>query len=333
MKATIYPNLFYNEKVKANPYIKDFISALYDSGIQIANPPHKNPLFSICFKIINSDFYFFHWIEDVTNHKFGYLQAFMAVIFIVRIKLHGKKIIWFLHNKSGHTTRHIKIRKLLVKILTKSADYIITHASDGLEIIEDPYKKKVIFIDHPTKNRIKFSTESKNLSPAFDLLIWGSISRYKGVLEFLRFAKKTDSPLKIKIVGKCKDNQLCRELLEESTELVDIENRSISFEELCLYIENAKFVLIPYSAESILSSGILMDSLSFGAKVIGPDVGSFRDYASSSEVNVYTFAKFDDIEYIVSLNVEPVSIEGYTRFLQRNSWSNFAKKISDVIQS
>ena len=39
-----------------------------------------------------------------------------------------------------------------------------------------------------------------------------------------------------------------------------------------------------------------MDSLSFGAKVIGPAVGSFRDYAAEPLLNVYTFHTFDDIQ-------------------------------------
>lgn len=62
--------------------------------------------------------------------------------------------------------------------------------------------------------------------------------------------------------------------------MISIEDRSIPFEELKQEIRRSRFVLVPYAAESILSSGILMDSLSFGAKVIGPAVGSFRVYAT-----------------------------------------------------
>ena len=332
MKATIYPNLPYDENITANPYIRDLISALCTSGVQVSNPPHKNPLFSICFKKIDSDIYFFHWIEDIANHKYGYLQAFMAFIFLLRIKLCKKKTVWFLHNREGHTIKHPQIRKRLVKTLTKYAGYIITHASDGVEVIEPAFRKKVIHIDHPTKNRIRTDEKLQAASPSSDILIWGTISRYKGILEYLRFNTETHSTLRIKIAGKCSDEQLLKELQAEQTSFVDLENRSISFEELHLYIRDAKFVLIPYSAESILCSGVLMDSLSFGAKVIGPNVGSFKDYCHSTEVNVYTFEKFEDIEHIVSSDTRSVSIEGYTRFLQHNSWNNFVRRLLSIIK-
>lgn len=330
MKAVIYPNLPPGKN--ANPYIKDFVSALHRSGIQVGNAPHKNPLFSICFKKIDADFYLFHWIEDVSNHKFGYLQAFMAIVFLLRIRLYKKKIIWFLHNKEAHATKHKKIRKRLIGLLTKYSNHIITHASDGRAIIKEPFREKVTFIDHPTKNRITKIDPAPVLPPQFDLLIWGSISRYKGVLEFLQFMGRTNSTLKVNIVGECKDEQLLSELQAAKTDSVRLENKGASFEELDGYIRDAKFVLIPYHSASILSSGILMDSLSYGAKVIGPDTGSFKDYAESSEINVYTFERFEDIAQIISANPQPVSAKGYHHFLERNTWSNFVKRMSDIIR-
>lgn len=329
MKAAIYPNLLYSKG--ANPYIEDFVTALRASGIQVTNSPHKNPLYSICFKRINCDFYFFHWIEDIANHKFGYLQALMAIVFIMRIRWHKKKIIWFLHNRESHATRHKRVRKIMIKMLAKYSSHIITHASGGMALIQSPLNRKVVFIDHPTKNRMEAIDQSRVTPPAFDLLIWGTISRYKGVLEFLQFNKETHSSLRINIVGKCNDEQLLGELQEAKTNDVHIENRSSSFEELYGYIQDAKFVLIPYHSASILSSGILMDSLSFGAKVIGPNAGSFKDYASSTKINVYTFEQFEEIEHIVSTNTATISRSGYHDFLQRNSWDNFMRKMLDVI--
>ncbi len=105
--------------------------------------------------------------------------------------------------------------------------------------------------------------------PETDLLIWGNISRYKGVPEFVRFATQHSLKLKTKIIGKCSSQELLEELRKESNEMISIEDRSIPFEELKQEIRRSRFVLVPYAAESILSSGILMDSLSFGAKVIG----------------------------------------------------------------
>jgi glycosyltransferase involved in cell wall biosynthesis len=106
----------------------------------------------------------------------------------------------------------------------------------------------------------------------------------------------------------------------------------IPFEELKQEIRRSRFVLVPYAAESILSSGILMDSLSFGAKVIGPAVGSFRDYAAEPLLNVYTFHTFDDIQDLVGKANEATDIAGYNRFLNAHSWNEFGKKFQNLLQ-
>ena len=46
MKVTIYPYSINKGDIRVNPYISDFIHALQQNGITIANPPHKNPLFA-----------------------------------------------------------------------------------------------------------------------------------------------------------------------------------------------------------------------------------------------------------------------------------------------
>jgi len=329
MKAIVYPNLLVNGMDHNNPYIRDFIAALKRKGIEVKNPAHKNPLISICFKKIDSDIYIFHWLEDVANFKYGYLQMFLALNFIFRIKFNGKTIVWFLHNKDSHTQKHKFSRRILQKRLIKASNLIITHATEGIDIIDKKYREKVKFINHPTKNRLN---DHSHETPSFDLLIWGTITRYKGVAEFLNYAKSTDSKLLIHIVGKCNDPLLIEEIQKTSTPNTKIENRSTTFEELSRLIGDSKFILIPYSPKSILSSGILMDSLSYGARIIGPNVGSFRDYSENPLLNVYTFDNFNEIETIVETKNSPVNIDSYREFLESNSWDNFIEQLLLIIK-
>ena len=63
MKVTIYPYSINKGDIRVNPYISDFIHALQQNGITIANPPHKNPLFSLIPRKADSDAYIFHWPE------------------------------------------------------------------------------------------------------------------------------------------------------------------------------------------------------------------------------------------------------------------------------
>ena len=55
MKVTIYPYSINKGDIRVNPYISDFIHALQQNGITIANPPHKNPLFSLIPRKADSD--------------------------------------------------------------------------------------------------------------------------------------------------------------------------------------------------------------------------------------------------------------------------------------
>ena len=70
MKVTIYPYSINKGDIRVNPYISDFIHALQQNGITIANPPHKNPLFSLIPRKADSDAYIFHWPENVPDYKY-----------------------------------------------------------------------------------------------------------------------------------------------------------------------------------------------------------------------------------------------------------------------
>lgn len=326
MKATVYPRNIQRDDIRINPYIADFIHALERNGIDIVNPPHKNPLFSLLFPKERSDVYIFHWLENVPDYKHGFLQTLVAIFLLLKAKLKHQKIVWFLHNKQPHATHHRRAKNLLIGLLLRKADLIVTHATEGIELVRKLRPEAVsntVFLHHPTKDRI--GDRAASPAPQTDLLIWGNISPYKGVTEFLRFAAMHTQDLRIKVIGRCSSDNLYKELSQYADERITVENKSIPFQELEEEARNARFILIPYAAETVLSSGVLMDSLSLGARVIGPRIGSFYDYAQEPLINVYTFESFDDIPAIVRDKQQPVNTENYHRFLREHSWKEFGK--------
>ena len=81
-------------------------------------------------------------------------------------------------------------------------------------------------------------------------------------------------------------------------------------------------------------SEFLMDSLSFGSKIIGPEVGSFKDYAREKRLNVYTFHDYEDIEKTVACyKTTPISLEDYRSFLNENNWEHFGNRIIKLVKS
>lgn len=333
---TLFPNLPVNPGTRSNPYIQDFIKALNaQEDVSVVNPPHKNPLLSILKRKSWGNTFIFNWFESIPDFKYGLLQSLTAIVFLNIIRLSGRKIVWILHNKKPHANGHTRIKKYLAKLIASHSTLIITHATEGIELIKENYPfalGKSHFLHHPTKNRLPEVLPADNRIQ-YDLLIWGQIAKYKGVTEFIDFLKKKAvNHLKVCVIGECRSAALFDELRKNAPENVTLINQSPSFEELSHYAGISHFVLNPYSPESILSSGVLMDSLSFGAKIIGPNVGSFKDYAQEPRLKVYTFNHFEEISSIVGKHKhEHINPDAYRQFLDENNWNQFASELVTLL--
>ena len=338
VRFTIYPYLLEEKNMRSNPYIHDFVFALNKQGNSIViNAPHKNPLLSILFPKKWGDVFIFNWFESIPDFKYGILQSITAIFFVTFLFICRKKIVWILHNKMPHASRYLKLKKYMMQIIAKKTTLIITHSSEGLDVVRENFPKEVnktYYLDHPTKNRLSLLNILNPQKKKYDLLIWGNISKYKGIVEFVNYiAENHVLNLKICIVGNCSSKELYAKLRRQSTENVEIINKSLSFKELSEYIGKSEFVLSTYIPDTILSSGMLMDSLSFGAKVIGPDVGSFKDYSKETRLKVYTFKSFCDIEKIVFEHKDDkVSMKDYSDFLEENSWPKFADRLNSLLK-
>jgi len=326
MNLFVYPHTYAENKSHTkNPYIEDFIYSLKKNDCTITNEnSNGHPLFSIIKYLKKSDVFIFHWIENVPFYKYGLLQYIFTLFTIVILKIEKKKIIWFMHNKRPHDiSNRLKMNMSIsiISLMKLMSDLIITHSEEGLKYLTK-YRPKSFFMIHPTKNRGMV----EKMPNEYDILIWGSISKYKSVLEFLEYNYNSNKLLSknILIIGKCSDESLLSQLMRLIKTNIHFENRILQFDELKFYASKTKYILIPYAPDSLLSSGVLMDSLSIGASVIGPNTGAFTDLSKNNMINVTTFQHYDDIINI--LNTESAKSENnYPEFLDMNSWSNFAK--------
>lgn len=331
---TLFPNL----KIKDNPYIQDFIDALNrQDGAAVVNSAHKNPLLSILPRKQWGNVFVFNWFESIPDFKYGPLQSVIATVFLVLLKLCGRKIVWILHNKQPHQQRYGVMKRFLAHLIARHAHLIVTHSKEGIELVRRRYPhavSKVHFFHHPTKDRLGNIDHGKD-KKVFDLLIWGAITRYKGVVEFVDYLRQhPEEPLRVCIIGKCSPAALHDELTRTLPHNVTLIHEKASFEKLGEYIRQAHFVLMPYFSRSILSSGILMDSLSFGAKVIGPHTGAFKDCSQEPLLHVLTFRSFSDILPIVTAHkATPANLDRYRTFLIANNWDSFTRKFLQLIDN
>lgn len=332
-RYTIYPYLASDGEKRDNPYIRDCICSLRQYG-EVVNKPSRNPLLSILSPVKWGDVCIFNWYESIPDYKYGLLQSAAAIVLLLLLKCSRKRIVWVLHNRLPHSSGRMWLKKFMMAHIARLSSLIVTHATDGLGIIRDKYPfavGKAHYMDHPTKNRLSLVC---NCPKEYDLLIWGRISQYKGVVEFVDYVKDSRlRNLRICIAGECSSSIICDRLNRNLPDNICWINKSLSFEELGECVSKSRFVLAPYASETVLSSGVLMDSLSYGAKVIGPAVGSFKDYSLNKALNVYLFHTFDDIDAVVeSQKNTEVSAESYAGFLDNHDWNHWAQQLSRLLE-
>lgn len=331
----LYPGIEIGTAGFINPYVSDLSNALsvHHEVVNKDSPTNKG-IFDLLKYIRNIDLVYLNWIEDLPEKKAGFFQSIFFILFAGYLKLTGKKIIWTLHNKRSHSKRYKYIKSVLYWFLMKSSDLIVTHAKEGLEYI--PTRKMKLFIHHPM-TPLEDGFISSN-DKVYDLIIWGSITKYKGIDTFIKYLN--DSVLidryKILIVGKIFGSDLKQYLHAVDAEFSNITliDSFIDKKELYGMMSKSRIILFCYHSDTILSSGALMDSLLAKSIILGPEAGAFNDL--SEEGIVYTYKTYKDlIETTDGILKEPtkygVSISDINGFIERNSWEEFSQKIFEAI--
>src|SRR5690606_38243322 len=167
----------------------------------------------------------------------------------------------------------------------------IIHTKQSLNHIRQKYHRKCVYILHPYFTDLAY----RKTDLVFDILIWGSVRKSKGILEFLDFFVKSSSQLKILIVGKFNDTEYYEKVIScvNHNPNIIIENRYLCDEEFFDLHSKAKKILFIYNGPSVSNSGALIKSLSTGREIIGPNRGAFVDYKNLGLIE--TFNTFDDI--------------------------------------
>ncbi len=325
MKIAIYPSYKKNQTT-GNPFINNLydcfpksVDVLYVYGKSVAGIRHN---------LFRADTYIFNWPESVIFNKHGWLQIFEFIFFLLILIARRVKLVWIFHNITPHRGHNFYTR-FMYRFMMKHSKLIIALSRRGeryLKARTNP--SKVLYVPHPFKSS---GVQNEEQQPVWDLYIWGSISKYKGVAEFLEFFSKYEGRQKYKILitGKCDDKKYEEQLKSYLTDNVCYKNDYIENEELISNIAKSRYVLFPYLEDSVSSSGALMDSLEYGAQVIGPDCGAFQD--AKDEGVCLTFKNYKDIFEICdkSLYVEKRHIKSY---VENNTWDKFPQKILERLE-
>lgn len=335
MSIYVYPNSRNIPVESRNPYITDLIRSLskHESVVNDDRPTSLG-LLDLLMKLPRTRYIIFSWIENVVDKKGGILQFFLFYLICFLCNLTGKKIIFILHNKFSHSKTKMFWKKRLFRSVISFSSQILTHSAEGVRFIQENYpsaEKKVFYLPHPVASDI---IKRGPVEKSIDLLLWGTMSRYKGVDRFIKYATETgtDRKNRILIAGKFNPEGFYSEIAPVKGE-IEIRNEYVPDDELEALILNSRFILFTYIADSVLSSGALMKSLEYETVILAPCTGAFRDLAE--EKIILCYSSFDQLIELLN-STSGKTIEEMNRnkmvFLQENSWEKFSDRFMEIIR-
>ncbi|MBK8805457.1 MAG: hypothetical protein IPO21_01920 [Bacteroidales bacterium] len=235
-----------------------------------------------------------------------------------------------MHNKVSHSKTNIGLKTKIFKRLLQKADCIFTHSKEGIVYGKNIYDNaKIMYFPHPVSSA-EFTVNSETVIK-YDILIWGMMTPYKGVLEFVEYMqKKSIYNFKILIAGKFISENYFNSVKAFASDNITIINEFVEKNELLEYVSASKIILFTYDNSSVLSSGVLADSITFNAHIVGPNTGSFTDLAA--EGIVHTYNSFDNLFPILTkLKEESYSSDNKISYLKSITWSSYGQFINDKL--
>lgn len=317
-----------------NPYIKNLARHLSEYFYIMNQKDEKGiDLLAMYKYFFRCHYYYLNWFENIPNYRYGQIKFILAVIFLFLTRIFPrKKIIWTHHNIQVHLNENQRTR-FLKNFFLRNADLIIGHTSYSKELLAQYRKNNPVFnFFHPMQ---KCSSEPFTFhDKQYDILIWGKMSPYKGVLELLDYLQTRGklNHYKVLIAGKFMQNYYYEKVRTYQSDNVIIENRYIEEQELVTLHKKARYVIFPYLLDSVLNSGAMAYTLEMKHPgIIGPNQGAFSDLAQKGLI--LTYNHYRDLTDHIDNRRAPSNVSLIDRFCREHTWKHFAEKVSHKIHT
>lgn len=315
-------------RLKNRPYSYHLTMALL-RRFEIINLGQKtrSNILDIRKYFFKAEIFYFNWIENLSGRQVLY---FMFLIMFA--KVFHKKITWTHHNVHPHQAES-RSSKIMMYLLKKYADYIIIHTKESYNLLgSNKSDNRIIYFFHPFFNDQKISISK---TKAYDLLIWGTVRKSKGLHSFFDFLKSQNllNTYKIKVVGEFPDQvDFIKFTKQYDEENLTVENKYLNMQELDDLHSVSRFIFFPYNGSSTLNSGALITSLPKGVPIIGPQIGAFKELGALSLI--YNYTNFQEVINLLNHtpNTEHSSIKDPEQFIKKHNWNDFADHIATCIQ-
>ncbi|RFZ94848.1 hypothetical protein D0C36_04760 [Mucilaginibacter conchicola] len=325
----LYPITADNLPVNGNNYIGNLINELEKEFVVVNKQPTTLGIIDILRKIHKTDIIYFNWIEDLPDRRFALLQTFLLMVLLPLSKILNIKVLWFVHDNLSHTKRAIRHKKFIAGMMRRRADYIVAHTPNT----QYNNLEKFYSFDHPIE---QFNPIAPELPYKYDLLIWGKMLEYKGIAEFVEFHSKkgTNTDLNILIAGAFPSKEYYERVNNSITPNMTISNKTIPEDELRSLFAKSKYILFTYNSPSVLSSAALCKTIGWGKEMIGPNIGSFKEFGQKGLI--YTYNSLEDLEVLLSVlqggyvEIKQAEMKVYA---ERTTWNLFLKFLVNILKN
>lgn len=319
-----YPNRYF-------VFLKEALAEHFEV-LDAENKPHLSQGLALLRYSFSADVFLLSFVETVAFHKLAFIQYLLAMTSLAVMRLRRRKVVFIFHNPHPHKGENWMSKSLTMRMLRQSSS-VISHSSDTAAYARALISGfggdagKVMCVCHPMAQT---EVPVPDMA-AEDILIWGNILPYKGVLECVSSPELRDAGLSVRIVGRCGDTALAgaigRRVAEPSATRFTFENRAADFDELRSLIPSCRYVLFPYLRGSVSGSGVLMDTIAMGGEPVGPDFGAFADLAEEKVCRIYRSA-----DEMVEILKSPRSLRrsDIVSFISRHSWESFAALVAGM---
>ncbi len=213
-----YPNRYF---VKLKENLADYFDVL-DSE----NKPCLMQGLALLRHSFRADIFLLSFVETVAFHKLAFIQYLMVRLSFIVMRLRGKRTAFIFHNPRPHKGKNW-MSESLTKVQLKQACLVVSHsratAAFARELLSEYGRSpdNVRYLCHPVlplsdgfsaavpqSRQVADYGLSGGSQERDDVLIWGNILPYKGVLEFASSPAVRSAGLKVRIVGRCNDPSL-----------------------------------------------------------------------------------------------------------------------------
>lgn len=222
-----YPNRYF---VVLKENLGEYFDVL-DSG----NEPYLTQGWALLKHSFKADIFLLSFVETIAFHKLAFIQYLMVRLSFLVMRLRRGRIVFIFHNPRPHKGENWMSRSLTRMQLTQSC-LVVSHSCETAAFARALLSEygcspdKVRYICHPIvdpsasvggvsgcasarassfgASAACLAAVSASAAPSDEVLIWGNILPYKGVLEFVSSPAVRAAGLNVRIVGRCKDASL-----------------------------------------------------------------------------------------------------------------------------